>query len=97
MDAWNPKVDKQGKLHWIKVKKIEWSTVFLGTMASCMVLQLFINVALVGMTSSMKDQGAEFKRGKLYAQSDAYRFIKKSDRKLADKYYKFLEVSTWQK
>ena len=69
--------------------KINWSAV--GSIALCVLvlftaLQFFVNIMLMALANDMRDKGAEYLRGRLYARTDAFYFIKQHDKKLALEY-----------
>ena len=69
--------------------KTNWSAV--GSIALCVLvlftaLQFFVNIMLMALANDMRDKGAEYKRGKLYARTDAFYFIKRHDKPLALQY-----------
>jgi len=71
--------------------KINWSAV--GSIALCVLvlitaLQFFVNVMLMTLAANMRDQNAEFRRGKLFARTEAFYFIKAHDKTLALDYLK---------
>jgi len=75
------------------MKKIDWTSLGIMTLAVCAVLSLIIQVLMIGFAERMADSGPEYQRGKIEAQSRAWDFIKwKINEKKAVEYLRWIEV-----